>query len=100
MPDKKKTNSVYDKDIHPLVERVALICKQHDISMFVCVQEKDAVRRTSCVNKLGSQKISEIFDYNQSWDIDQFLSKLIERAKKEGHDSKFLKAMGIPEDPS
>lgn len=99
MPDKDKNNSVYDKDIHPLVERIALICKQHDISMFLCVQEKDFVRRTSCVNKVGSKKIGEIFDFNQAWDLDEFLSKVIEKAKKEGHNSKFLKAMGIPEEP-
>lgn len=100
MANEQKKNSVYERDIHPLVERIALICKQYDISMFLCVQEKDAIRRTSCVNKLGSKKISEIYDFNQAWDIDQFLSQVIDKAKKEGHNSKFLKAMGVPEEPS
>lgn len=99
MTDKKGNISIYDTDIHPLVERIALICRQHKIPMFLCVEEKKHVRRTSCVNKVNSNKISEIYDLNQAWDLDEFLSKTIEKAKREGHNSKFLKAMGIPETP-
>lgn len=91
--------SVYEDDIHPLIERVALICKQKSLPMFLSIQDSPTSIRTTCLNSKESKKIQELYLLNQSWDFDQFISKMIDVAKVHGHDSKFLSAMGIPEEP-
>lgn len=98
MEDKNK-GYVYEEDIHPLVERIALICKQNNLPMFLSVQESDTSIRTTCLNSRESNKIKELYLMNQSWDFDQFLDKMIESAKFDGHNSRYLEAMGIPKKP-
>jgi pantothenate kinase-related protein Tda10 len=94
-------DSVYEQDIHPLVERIALICKQHDMPMFLTVQEAQNSARTTCLNaNLDlSGRLKNLYEANQSWDLDDFLAKVIARAQREGHNSRYMKAMGIPMQP-
>lgn len=89
---------VYINDIHPLVERITLICKQSGMPMFMTFQDGENSFRTSCINQEKSQfeKIRLHMTVNETWSIDQLLSMIIEDAKKNGHDSLYLKAMGIP----
>lgn len=95
------TPTVYEQDIHPLVERIALICKQHDLPMFLTVQEAPTSARTTCLNATmdPSGRLKNLYDMNQSWTLDDFLAKAIARAQREGHNSKYLRAMGIPMQP-
>lgn len=95
----EKIERVYEEDIHPLVERVALICKQYNLPMFLSIQDGPTSIRTTCLNSKDSRKIQELYFLNQSWDFDQFINKMIDIAKVHGHDSKWLSAMGIPEKP-
>lgn len=92
---------VYDIDIHPLIERITLICKQQGIPMFCTFQDGEKSFRTTCVNSEQSRwdKIRLMYYLHQTWDIDEFLRKLVKDARENGHDSTFLKAMGIPEKP-
>lgn len=94
-----KIDYVYDEDIHPLVERIALVCKQYQLPMFMSIQESPTSIRTTCLNSKESRKIQELYLMNQSWDFDQFMAKMIDIAKVHGHDSKYMAAMGIPEKP-
>ena len=94
----EQSSSVYEQDIHPLVERIALICKQYDLPLFVTVQDMPDSSRTTCLNAGldGSGRLRNIYEMNQSWTLDDFLSRVVARAQKEGHSSKYLRAMGIP----
>lgn len=94
----EKATSVYEQDIHPLVERIALICKQHDLPVFVTVQDMPDSARTTCLNAGLDQtgRLRNIYEMNQSWSVDDFLSRIVARAQREGHNSKYLRAMGIP----
>jgi len=93
--------SVYEDDIHPLVERIALICKQHNLPLFLTVQDMPDSARTTCMNAGldNSGRLKNLYEMNQSWTIDDFMEKVIARAQREGHQSKYLRAMGIPFQP-
>ena len=92
---------MYDIDIHPLVERITLICKQQNIPMFCTFQDGDKSFRTTSVNGQHSKwdKIRLMCYLHQTWSTDDFLRLLIKDARDNGHDSTFLKAMGIPDKP-
>lgn len=91
---------VYVNDIHPLVERITLICKQSGMPMFMTFQDGSDSFRTSCVNQENSifEKLKLHMIVNESWSLDQFLAIVIEDAKKNGHDSLYLSAIGIPKE--
>lgn len=115
------SEDIYALDIHPLIERMTLVCKQYDLPMFCTVQDGDSSFRTTCVNEQLSEwykirlmrylhqtwdvngfmglLIRDIREHQQPWDIDGFLHLLIKDAREHGHESKFLKGMGIPEKP-
>lgn len=92
---------VYALDIQPLIEQLAHICKQYDLPMFCTVQDGESSFRTTCVNEQFSEwdKIRLMRYLHQTWNIDGFLNLLIKDARENGHKSKFLKGMGIPEKP-
>lgn len=93
--------SVYDEAIHPLVEQIALLCKQENLPLFLTIQESPGNARTTCVNAQpdSASRMRNLYDLNQSFDIDEFLKKVIARASREGHNSKYMRAMGIPSEP-
>jgi len=94
----REQEKIYIDDVHPLVERITLICKQSGMPMFMTFQDGSDSFRTSCINQENSQfeKLKLHMLVNETWSIDQLLSIIIEDAKKNGHDSLYLKAMGIP----
>ena len=92
---------VYDKDIHPLVERISLICKQNKVPMFMTFQDGAESFRNSCLNPDNSQ-FKTLFLHlwlSETWTFDEFMKKVIADARKNGHNSLYLRAMGIPEKP-
>ena len=92
---------IYALEIHPLIEELTDICKQYELPMFCTVQDGHSSFRTTCVNEQNSgwYKIRLMCYLHQTWDIDDFLYYLIKDARENGHKSKFLKGMGIPEKP-
>lgn len=104
MDNKNTPFEVYKKDVHPLVERITLICKQENIPMFMTFQDSQDSQdsfSSSCVNsdKSNFNKIQLHYWLHQTWSVDDMLRKIIEDARKNGHDSLYLKAMGIPFSP-
>lgn len=93
---------VYDNDIHPLVERISLICKQNKVPMFMTFQDGDESFRNSCLNPDHSQFQTMCLHLwlSETWTFDEFMKRVISDARKNGHNSLFLKAMGIPEKPA
>jgi hypothetical protein len=92
---------VYDRDIHPLVERISLICRQNQVPMFLTFQDGKESFRNSCLNPEKSQ-FQTIFLHlwlSETWSFDEFMKRVITDARKNGHNSLFLTAMGIPEKP-
>jgi hypothetical protein len=93
--------SVYENGIRPLIEQVTILCTENDIPMFCTVQDTPDTFRTTCVNEEYSQfeKIKLMWMAHQSWSTDEFLKILLKDARENGHDSIFLKAIGIPNIP-
>lgn len=89
--------NTYNQDIHPLIERIALICKQEGIPIFISCQVEDSFR-TSVVNNesAGFDKFKLYRMVSETWTHDELLDLMIEDAKKRGHHSRVLRAMGVP----
>lgn len=94
----REQEEIYNTDIHPLVERITLICKQSGMPMFMTFQDGSDSFRTSCINKDNSafEKFKLHMMVNDTWSLDELISAIIEDAKKHGHNSLYLRAMGIP----
>lgn len=75
--------------------------KQNGIPMFMTFQTENDSFRTTCFN----DKLSEFDKFkhyrlvNEAWSIDELLGMVIDDARKNGHNSSYLKAMGIPMSP-
>lgn len=96
-----KKQDIYNEDIHPLVERIALVCQQAEIPMFMTFEDSQNGFSTTCVNedKSNFYKIKMHYWIHQTWSFDDLMKKVIEDARLNGHDSLYLKAMGIKEEP-
>ncbi|MGD1524666.1 hypothetical protein [Vibrio owensii] len=90
-------DKTYNQDIHPLIERIALVCKQEGIPIFISCQLGDEFR-TSVVNNetAGFDKFKLYRMVSETWTHDELLDLMIEDAKSRGHHSRILRAMGIP----
>ncbi|MFS1428544.1 hypothetical protein LMH73_015685 [Vibrio splendidus] len=97
MSDKKKSiEEVYLEDVHPLLERIALVCIQNDIPLFVSCQDSESSVRNSLINNKKTDKFRLHSIIAEKRDLDDILLAIIEDAKEHGHNSKILNAMGIP----
>ncbi|KAA1255268.1 hypothetical protein F0M16_08610 [Vibrio cholerae] len=94
----KDIEQVYVEDIHPLIERIALVCFQNNIPLFLSCQDGDSSFRNTLINnknqKIDKFRLHSFVAENRS--LDDILLAIIEDAKKNGHNSKILRAMGIP----
>lgn len=97
----KNMEDTYSQDIHPLVERITLVCQQVGMPMFMTFQENKEAFRTSFINNdsSGLTKLRMHQFVHQTWSFDEFMKKVIEDARENGHNSLYLKAMGILEKP-
>jgi hypothetical protein len=97
----QKLEDVYKNEIHPLVERIVLLCKQTNMPCFLTFQDGIDGFRTTSVNEHYSdfEKMKYYRWINGAWSLDDFFKQVISDAKENGHDSLYLKAMGVPEIP-
>ncbi|WP_025562842.1 hypothetical protein [Psychromonas sp. SP041] len=98
----KNLEETYSKEIQPLVERIALIAKQEDMPIFLTFEDSESGFSTTCLNE-DKSKFEKIRLYrwiNEVWNIDELFKKIIDNARKKGHKSSYLKAMGVPSTPS
>lgn len=94
----EKSSVNYEQDIHPLVQRMALLSLQGNIPLFIAVADQENSLHKTSLNA-GRANHDQFMLFNlacQSTDIDSFLTQLITHAKANGHDSHILSAVGIP----
>lgn len=122
--------STYTLDIHPLVERISLVCKQEDIPGFMLFQNDNSEFWTSAINLKDKDMLGMMLEYvfngfedeknsdlsslivSRFTDVicnsqeplsskfDSIIESMIKSAQSNGHDSLFMSALGIPKSPS
>lgn len=93
---------IYKSEIKPLVDRIALIAKQTNMPLFMTFQDGYDTFTSHCLNAHHSafERLKLHTLVNQSWSIDDFIEVLVADATKNGHNSEFLSALGIPKKPN
>lgn len=104
-----KDFDTYNLDIHPLVERIFLVCNQTNMPAFMVFQDKENEFRTSRANCGDSSSNKMLISYlmatiddsekPQGNEVDDLISAMIRNGQKNGHDSVFLSALGVPKTP-
>lgn len=96
-----KIKQAYQRAIEPNMRIIAEASKQFKIPMFATFQVGPTEFTSFCLNEDRSNwsKIKYMAYINQTWTFDEFMEKVIEDAINHGHNSAFLKAMGIPNSP-
>lgn len=86
-------DAAYQEEIHPLVERITLICKQLGIPCFMTFQCQPDAFVTTCINeeRSGFDRLRFHRIVNDSWNLDDLLEMLLTDAIKNGHSSELLK---------
>ncbi len=89
-------------DIENAINTLLTLCAKQKLPMILAVQEEPSSFRTLSTNEhlATGQQMKLVKMVFRSADVDQFLRELIRDAQQSGHNSLFLKAMGIPEAPS
>ena len=97
----KDLERVYSEEIQPLVERIALIAKQEGMPIFLTFEDSQNGFSTTCLNEENSkfEKIKLYRWINDVWNLDELFRNIIDDARRQGHKSIYLKAMGVPTEP-
>lgn len=100
-----KKVEAYNLDIHPLIERIYLICKHNEMPGFMLFQDHDRQFRASSAN-FGESANNLLMGYlitsfeNKEDplgpELDMLLNSMITHAQTHGHSSVLLDALGIP----
>ena len=105
----KEIKQTYNLDIHPLVERISLVCMQIKIPGFMIFQDDQNEFRVSAINvedSLNKMLVGYLLQNYTNGDepigdeLDLIISEMISNAQIKGHNSVFLDTMGIPRVPS
>lgn len=90
--------------ISALIKQLSDLCSKNDIPLMIALQDltsdgKKCIRLVADESNPVSPQMKLIKTLIQHSDIDGFLKSLMLDAKKNGHRSIVLRAMGIPEEP-
>lgn len=96
-----KIKQEYERTIEPHMRVVAEACKSFGVPMFATFQVAPQEFKTFCLNEEKSNwaKLKMMSYMDETWSIDEFMENLMQDAIKNGHDSAYLEAMGIPRRP-
>lgn len=96
--DKPSGTAVFDQEIAPHLSRLVLACKKAGHPMFASVQLPGDQFHLVAMNASKSRggKLLQMVWLNEASSLDEFLEKVIEASLRQGHDSTYLRAMGIP----
>lgn len=89
----------HNKTVNECINELMEACAREKSPVFLTVQDTPRSYRTLCLNEqhaMGNQ-LTLLRILIKSGDIDSFLRNIIREAQHQGHDSLFLKAMGIAE---
>jgi hypothetical protein len=92
-------DSVLHDDLEKCLDQLMLCCSALKMPVLIAMQDTPTSFRNVVANEqfASGQKIKLLRMLLKSPDLDQFFREIIVEAKREGHSSLFLKAIGIPE---
>lgn len=100
VPADERREEFYRDVIEPGVRGLAATCRRENVHAFFAYEKEDGQFAYTMVgNEDDSEKLRIFKLINDAWSIDELIKRLIEDARKNGHDSKFLTAVGIPAEP-
>jgi hypothetical protein len=91
--------SMTHDDLDKCLDQLLLCCSALKMPVLIALQDSPSSFRSLAANEQFSsgQKLKLLRMLLKSRDIDQFFREVSIEAKREGHNSLFLKAIGIPE---
>lgn len=94
-PDAVKT---YEQQIAPAMREIAERCRELGIPLFAMLQDGPESFRTTSVNadRAMGEKFKMLRQVHGAWDTDDLIRSLMHDGIKSGHNSLFLKALGVP----
>lgn len=91
----------YQDVIAPGVKGLAANCRRENITAFFAFENKEGQFDYTIVGNVEDSEKLRIFSLiNDCWTVDELVKKIIMDARKNGHDSRFLSAIGIPKEPA
>jgi hypothetical protein len=97
-PIPPEAKRAYEREIAPAIRAIAERCRELGIPMFAMFQDAPESFRTTAV--CGERAIGEKFKLlrhvHGAWDADDLIRALIDDGLRHGHQSLFLKALGVP----
>jgi hypothetical protein len=96
---KNNRESVTHNDLDNCLDQLLLCCSSLKMPILIALQDSPSSFRSLAANEQFSsgQKLKLLRMLLKSRDIDQFFREVSIEAKRDGHSSLFLKAIGIPE---
>lgn len=90
------------EDLERCLEQLARCCAALNMPVFLVLQESEKSFRSVLANEQYAKgaQMKLLRTLVKAGNLDQFLRQISIEAQKEGHSSLFLKAIGIPENPS
>ena len=90
----------YDDVIAPMAKGLAANCRREGINAFIAFETQSGRFDYTIVGDPEDNEKMRIFSLiNDCWTVDQMVKKVIMDARKNGHSSRFLSAIGIPTVP-
>lgn len=88
-----------NEELGEAIDNLLRLCSRERLPVMLAIQESPDSIRTLTANEslMKSTQIKLMKMAIRSPDVDHFFRELIRDAQSNGHDSLFLKAMGIPE---
>jgi len=88
----------YAEEIAPAICALAGRCRELGIPMFAMFQDGPESFRTTAVNvdRAMGEKFRLLRQVHNAWDTDDLIRSLMHEGIKNGHNSLFLKALGVP----
>lgn len=95
------SENVSQSELDFCLNQLLLCCSNLKMPVLIALQESPSSFRSLTANEqhASGQKLKLLRLLLKSPDIDQFFREVTLEAKKEGHSSLFLMAMGVPSSP-
>lgn len=94
--------SLTSDDLEHCLEQLVLCCASLNLPIFIAIQESETSFRSMLANESNAKgaQMKMLRTLVKAGSLDQFFRQVLIEAQKEGHSSLFLKAIGVPEEPS
>lgn len=97
-PIPANAQALYEDKIAPLVRELVEQCRKAGLPMFAMFQDGPESFRTTAIN--GDLAMGEKFRLlrmvHGAWNTDDLIRQLVQEGHEKGHQSLFLKALGVP----